>query len=49
MQDTQVEERVENEEKEVRAQEPTLKSHFDNAEYERWSQNLRNKARSKGK
>jgi hypothetical protein len=45
MQDTQVAERAANEQKEERAQEVITKSRFDDAEYERWSQNLRKKAR----
>lgn len=45
MQDTQVEERAETREQESPAQESSLKSQFNDAEYERWSQNLRNKTK----
>jgi hypothetical protein len=48
MQDTQVEERVESQEKESPVRESAAKSRFNDAEYERWSQNLRNKTKSKG-
>jgi hypothetical protein len=48
MQETQVEERAESREKETPARGSTLKSRFNDAEYERWSQNLRNRTRSKG-
>ena len=48
MQDTQVEERAENREKEESIRASALKSSFNDAEYERWSQNLRNKAKAKG-
>jgi hypothetical protein len=48
MQDTQVvEERAANQQKEAQAS--ASKSSFDDAEYERWSQSLRNKSRSNGK
>jgi len=43
MQDTQVAERAENQQKEASVRQSTAKSQFDDAEYERWSQNLRNK------
>ena len=49
MQDTQVEERTENREKEETMRASALKSSFNDAEYERWSQNLRSKANSKNK
>ena len=49
MQDTQVMETVENQQKEAGLEESRFKSSFDDAEYERWCQNLRNKARSKNK
>jgi hypothetical protein len=49
MQDTQVEVKLEDLEKEAPIQGSRLKSRFDNAEYERWSENLRNKARARGK
>jgi hypothetical protein len=43
MQDTQIEERAENQQKEASVRQSAAKSQFDDAEYERWSQNLRNK------
>lgn len=50
MQDTQVvEETAANQQKEASAQASASKSHFNDAEYERWSQKLRNKAQSKNK
>jgi hypothetical protein len=50
MQDTQViEVKPENLEEEAPIQGSTLKSRFNDAEYERWSETLRKKARSKGK
>jgi len=48
MQDTQVEEREEIQLKEASVRQSTSKSRFDDIEYERWSENLRNK-RSKNK
>jgi hypothetical protein len=48
MQDTQIEERAETQQNESSVRQSTAKSQFDDAEYERWSQNLRNK-RSKNK
>lgn len=47
MQATQVAEKLENKQKQVRAQESNVQSRFNDAEYERWSQNLRNKNRGK--
>lgn len=47
MQDTQVE--VKAEKHESRVQATALKSRFDDAEYERWSENLRKRNASKGK
>jgi len=49
MQDTQVEERAENRQKEEPMRVSALKSHFNDAEYERWSQSLQNKTNSKNK
>jgi len=49
MQATPVEEKAENQQKQMRAQESNFKSRFNDAEYERWSQNLQNKARTKNK
>lgn len=49
MQDTQVAEREENRQKQLRPKETTLKTRFNDAEYERWCQNLRSKGRAKGK
>ena len=49
MQATQVAEKAENQQKQMRAQESNFKSRFNDAEYERWSQNLHNKARVKNK
>jgi hypothetical protein len=48
MHETQVEERVETREKESPVRESAVKSSFNDVEYERWSQNLRNKGKSKG-
>jgi hypothetical protein len=47
MQETKVEERIETQPVNLRAAEPRFKSSFDNAEYQRWCEKLRN--RSKGK
>jgi hypothetical protein len=49
MQETQVEVKPENLAKEQPIQSSTLKSRFDDAEYERWSETLRNRNTSKGK
>jgi hypothetical protein len=50
MQDTQVVDvKPENLQTETPIQGSTPKSRFNEAEYERWSENLRKKARSKGK
>ena len=47
MQDTQVKERPEIQSKQTAAQTTRASSSFDHAEYERWSQNLRNRMSSK--
>jgi len=49
MQDTQVQTRSESQPTDTPVQTAVSKSSFDNAEYERWSQNLRNRMASKGK
>lgn len=49
MQATQVAEKAENQQKQMRAQESNFKSRFNDTEYERWSQNLRKKAGAKNK
>jgi len=47
MQETKVEVRIETQPVNARVAEPRFKSSFDNAEYQRWCEKLRN--RSKGK
>ena len=49
MQDTQVQTSSESQLTDTPVQTAISKSSFDNAEYERWSQNLRNRMASKGK
>ena len=49
MQETQLEAKPENVVKEQSIQSSTLKSRFDDAEYERWSETLRNRNASKSK
>lgn len=49
MQDTNVAERAENQQNEASVRQTASRSQFDDTEYERWSQNLRNKAHSKNK
>jgi hypothetical protein len=49
MQDTQVADKIEVMEKQCEAHNSKLNSRFNDAEYERWSQTLRNKTRSNTK
>lgn len=49
MQDTQVKTSSENRAIDATVEESKSKSTFNNAEYERWSQNLRNRTGSKSK
>jgi hypothetical protein len=49
MQDAQVKARSENQPTVKPVQEARSKSSFDDAEYERWSENLRNRGNSKSK
>ena len=48
MQETQMEAKSETVEKEIPVRESDLKSSFNDAEYERWSENLRQRNGSKG-
>jgi hypothetical protein len=47
MHETQLHVKSEQSQKEAPAQEPVLKSSFNDAEYQRWSENLRKAAQSK--
>jgi hypothetical protein len=47
MQETKVEVRTETQPVNLRVAEPRFKSSFDNAEYQRWCERLRNRSKSK--
>ena len=49
MHETQLQVKSEQPQKQAAAQAPALKSTFNNAEYQRWSENLRKAAQSKNK
>jgi len=49
MQETEIKLRSESQPIEKPVQESRSKTTFDDAEYQRWSENLRNRTRSKGK
>ena len=49
MQETQVEVKPKNQQQKTTVQAPIVTSRFNDEEYERWSENLRNRNKSNGK